>query len=75
VALINHGVGDISLGRAHVQEFAELFGLETGEVAGSLDYLRRLTCGPWDSGDFLRIEPGASIGPSPFLGLHSISLP
>ncbi len=74
VIFINHGVGDIALGRAHTREFAEVFGLESGEIAGSLDYLRRLVSGPWGAADFLGIGPGASVGPSPFLGLHAISL-
>ena len=75
VVLINHGVGDIALGRAHTQEFAEVFELEPGEIPGSLEYLRRLVTGPWDSVDFLRLEPGASINASPFLDLQAISLP
>jgi hypothetical protein len=75
VVLINHGVGDIALGRAHTEEFAALFELESGEIPGSLEYLRRLVAGPWDSADFLRIEPGAPSGSSPFFGLHHISLP
>jgi hypothetical protein len=75
VVLVNHGVGDIELGRAHVQEFAKVFELEPGEIPGSLDYLRRLVNGPWDPADFLRLEPGASITASPFLGLHAISMP
>jgi hypothetical protein len=75
VVFINHGVGDIELGRAHTQEFARIFELESGETAGSLDYLRRLVLGPWDTDDFLSIEPGASISPSPFLGLHALNLP
>lgn len=75
VVLINHGVGDIALGRAHTREFAQVFELEPGEIPGSLDYLRRLVDGPWEPADFLRLEPGQGISPTPFLGLHSISLP
>ncbi len=75
VVLINHGVGDIALGRAHTHEFAEVFELQPGEIPGSLDYLRRLVEGPWDPVDFLRIEPGTPISPTPFMDLHSISLP
>jgi hypothetical protein len=75
VVLINHGVGNIELGRAHTREFAQVFELEAGEIPGSLDYLRRLVEGPWDIADFLRLEPGASLTASPFLGLHAIRLP
>ncbi len=75
VVLINHGVGDIELGRAHTEEFAAVFELESGEIPGSLDYLRRLVSGPWDAADFLRLEPGSTIHASPFMNLHAINLP
>jgi hypothetical protein len=75
LAFINHGVGDVELGQAHAREFASTFNLEYAEVAGSLDYLRRLVRGPWAESDFLRIAPGDAITQAPFLGLHSISLP
>lgn len=75
VVLIDHGVGDGAVGRAHAREFAGVFGLEYAEVAGSLDYVRRLVQGPWTDDDFLRIPPGSDISQAPFLGLHAISLP
>lgn len=75
VVLINHGAGDVDLGRAHAREFAELFNLEYVEMPGSLDYLRRLVRGPWDEADFVRTPPGHAISAAPFLGLQTISLP
>ena len=75
IAFIDHGVGDVDLGRAHAREFAETFGKRYEEIAGDLGYLRRLVSGPWDNGDFLTIPPGAAIDQAPFLGLHSIGLP
>jgi len=75
IAFIDHGVGDVALGRAHAREFAETFGKRYEEIPGDLGYLRRLVSGPWDDGDFLRIVPGAAIEQGLFLGLHSISLP
>ena len=75
VALINHGAGDVELGRAHAHEFAELFGLSYAEVPGSLEYLRRLVNGPWDNDDFVIVPPGHPISPTPFMTLHAISLP
>jgi hypothetical protein len=75
IAFIDHGVGDVALGRAHAKEFAETFGKRYEEIPGDLDYLRRLVSGPWDGPDFLTIPPGTTIDQAPFLGLHSISLP
>ena len=75
IAFIDHGAGDVELGRAHAKEFAETFGKRYEEIPGDLDYLRRLVSGPWDGGDFLTIPPGTTIDQAPFLGLHSISLP
>ncbi len=75
VALIDHGAGDAEIGRAHAKEFAEVFGLDYAEIAGSLAYIQRLVHGPWDAVDFVRLEPGATLGQSPFLDLHSIGLP
>jgi hypothetical protein len=53
---------------------AEVFDLSYAEIPGSLDYLSRLVQGPWDGDDFVEIEPGRAIDPSPFLNLHAISL-
>ena len=75
IAFIDHGAGDVALGRAHAKEFAETFGKRYEEIPGDLDYLRRLVHGPWVETDFLRVEPGTAIDASPFLALHSISLP
>ncbi len=75
IAFIDHGAGDVALGRAHAREFAETFGKRYEEIPGDLDYLRRLVSGPWDGNDFLTIPPGSAIEQAPFLGLHSISLP
>ena len=75
VAFINHGAGDGEFGRAHAREFAELFGLEYAEVAGSLEYLRRLVRGPWDDQDFVRVPPGQAVSAAPFMSLQAIQLP
>ena len=75
VALINHGVGNIEAARDHAIEMAEVFDLSYTEIPGSLDYLSRLVQGPWDSDDFVVIEPGRAIDSSPFLSLHAIHLP
>jgi hypothetical protein len=75
IAFIDHGAGNVALGRAHAKEFAETFGKRYEEIPGDLGYLRRLVHGPWAETDFLRVEPGTAIDASPFLALHSISLP
>jgi uncharacterized protein DUF1638 len=75
VALIDHGAGDMAAARAHAQEMAEVFGLTYVEVPGSLEYIRRLVNGPWDADDFVLVKPGDPISPTPFMTLHSISLP
>jgi hypothetical protein len=75
VALIDHGVGDMQAARVHAHEFAEVFGLSYAEVPGSLEYVRRFVTGPWDNDDFVVTFPGHPISPTPFMMLHSISLP
>jgi len=75
IAFIDHGAGDVDLGRAHAREFAEAFGKRYEEIPGDLGYLRRLVSGPWNGDEFLVIPPGTVIDQAPFLGLHSISLP
>jgi hypothetical protein len=75
VAFIDHGAGDIALGRAHAREFARTFGKQYEEISGDLGYLRRLVSGPWDPAEFLTVPAGGTIDQAPFLGLHSISLP
>ncbi|HSB79208.1 MAG TPA: DUF1638 domain-containing protein [Candidatus Methylomirabilis sp.] len=75
VAFIDHGVGNIEAGRAHAAEMADLFNLAYAEIPGSLDYLQRLARGPWDGEDFVWVKPGDPISPTPFMTLHSISLP
>jgi len=75
VALINHGAGDMEIGRAHAREFAETFGMTYVEIPGSLDYLRRLVNGPWDNDDFVVVPSGDGLSPTPFMMLHAIVLP
>jgi uncharacterized protein DUF1638 len=75
VAVINHGAGDMTAARAHANEFAEVFGLSYAEVRGSLEYVRRLVTGPWDNDDFVIVQPGNPISPTPFMMLHTIGLP
>ncbi|MBI4736665.1 MAG: DUF1638 domain-containing protein [candidate division NC10 bacterium] len=74
VALIDHGIGDMDAARAHAREMAEVFNLSYAEIPGSVDYVRRLVHGPWDSDDFVLVQPGTRINSSPFLSLHSIAL-
>jgi hypothetical protein len=74
VALIDHGAGNMEVGRAHAKEMAEVFGLAYEEIPGSLEYLRRLVHGPWED-DFIRVPPGSAIDPFPYMTLHSIALP
>ncbi len=75
VAVIDHRIGNMAAARAHAREFAEVFGLAYAEVPGSLDYLRRLVRGPWDNDDFVIVQPGTALSPTPFMALHTISLP
>ncbi len=75
VAFVDHGAGDGAVGRAHAREMAEFFGLEYAAVPGSLDYLRRLACGPWDEVDFVHVSAGHAVSAEPFFGLQSIALP
>ena len=75
IAFIDHGAGEVEVGRAHAKAFAETFGKRYEEIPGDLGYLRRLVSGPWNGDEFLVIPPGTVIDQAPFLGLHSISLP
>jgi len=75
VALIDHGVGDVRAARAHAAEMAEVFGLSYVEIPGSLEYVRRLVTGSWDTDDFVIVQPGSPISPTPFMTLHTIGLP
>jgi len=75
IAFIDHGAGDVEEGRAHAKEFAETFGKRYEEIHGDVGYLRRLVLGPWDGDDFVRVPPGDPISSTPFMTLHSISLP
>ncbi len=75
VALINHGAGDEEAARAHAREMAGLFDLAYVEIPGSLEYVRRLVHGPWESDDFVVVAPGSAITASPFLSLHAVALP
>jgi hypothetical protein len=54
---------------------AQTFGLSYAEIPGSLDYVRRLVNGPWDNEDFVTVQPGSPISPTPFMLLHTIALP
>jgi hypothetical protein len=63
------------LGCAHAKEFAETFGMTYAEIPGSLDYLRRLVRGPWDNDDFVLVERGGALRPTPFMMLHTTALP
>jgi len=75
VAVINHGAGNMQAARAHAAEMAQTFGLSYVEIPGSLGYVRRLVGGPWDNEDFITVQPGSPISPTPFMLLHAISLP
>jgi hypothetical protein len=75
VALIDHGAGNMPAARAHAAEMAQTFGLAYEEIPGSLDYVRRLVNGPWDNEDFVTLQPGSPISPTPFMLLHTIALP
>jgi hypothetical protein len=75
VALIAHGGGDMDAARVHATEMADLFNLAYAEIPGSLDYVRRLVEGPWGAEDFVVVEPGTAISPTPFMTLHTIALP
>ncbi|MFI5340685.1 MAG: DUF1638 domain-containing protein [Candidatus Methylomirabilales bacterium] len=75
VALIDHGVGDMQAARAHAAEMAEVFGLSYVEIPGSLEYVRRLVTGSWDTDDFVIMQPGSPISPTSFMTLHAIGLP
>jgi len=75
VAVINHGAGNMQAARAHAAEMARTFGLSYAEIPGSLDYVRRLVNGPWDNEDFVTLQPGSPISPTPFMLLHTIALP
>ncbi len=68
-------LGDLRAARAHAAEMAEVFGLSYAEVPGSLEYVRRLVHGPWDTEDFVIVQPGSPISPTPFMSLHTIALP
>ena len=54
---------------------AAFFGLACEEMAGSLDYIRRLLAGPWDDDeDFIVVRPGERIEQQPFLCLKPVCL-
>jgi hypothetical protein len=57
-AYIDMGLDPEGRFEAHAREEAERRGWEFEIVAGDISLLRRLADGPWDSEDFLTIEPG-----------------
>ena len=58
IALIDTGVGEMAPLRARAIENALVLKKQYEEIPGSLDYFRRLVCGPYGDDRFLCLEPG-----------------
>ncbi|MCG3181294.1 MAG: hypothetical protein BIFFINMI_03674 [Phycisphaerae bacterium] len=58
---IEMGVADETPAREHARAEAARHGWEFEAVPGDLAMIQRLLDGPWDAGEFLRLEPGRSV--------------
>ncbi|MBS3756530.1 MAG: DUF1638 domain-containing protein [Desulfobacterales bacterium] len=67
IVLINTGAGDIEKLRKRARANAEFLGKEYEEVAGSPEYFRQLLFGPYDTEDFVCLEPGQKAKQKPFM--------
>lgn len=70
IVLINTRGGDVQNLRQRAKANAELLDMQYEEVAGSDAYFRKILFGPYDSDDFVCIEPGDSIRQKPFLQIR-----
>ncbi|MCF8025940.1 MAG: DUF1638 domain-containing protein [Desulfobacteraceae bacterium] len=67
IVLINTGVGDIEKLRKRARANAEFLGKTYEEVRGSDAYFKKILFGPYDSEDFVCIEPGQKAKQKPFM--------
>ncbi|MCF8037500.1 MAG: DUF1638 domain-containing protein [Desulfobacteraceae bacterium] len=67
IVLINTGAGDIEKLRKRARANAEFLEKEYEEVAGSPEYFRQLLLGPYDTEDFVCLEPGQKAEQKPFM--------
>jgi len=58
---LNTGLGDVEGYRAFTRRIAEQREWEHAEIPGGLSLLRRLVWGPWDTPDFLQVQPGQTV--------------
>ena len=67
IVLINTGAGDIEKLRKRARANAEFLEKEYEEVQGSPEYFRQLLFGPYDTEDFVCLEPGQKAEQKPFM--------
>ncbi len=61
IALINSGMHEIEALRHRARENAEFFDMAYIEFAGNLSYFEKIIRGPYQSEDFLHLQPGQTI--------------
>lgn len=66
MAYIETGLYDVESLIERTRFIAEMCDLRQKRVDGTLDYVERLVCGPWDDGLFVTVGPGQTIPAEPF---------
>lgn len=67
IVLIDTGTGDMEKLRKRARDNARFLGKAYGEVRGSPAYFEKILFGPYDSGDFVCLEPGQKAEQKPFM--------
>ncbi|MCD8197586.1 MAG: DUF1638 domain-containing protein [Lachnospiraceae bacterium] len=67
LCLLDTGLSDLEQLKGECQPVAEITGTEVCVETGTLDWLRRLILGPWDSENFIVKHPGEEITEADFL--------
>ncbi|MFP4650407.1 MAG: DUF1638 domain-containing protein [Desulfobacterales bacterium] len=67
IVLIDTSTGDIEKLRKRARANAEFLGKEYEEVKGSRAYFQKILFGPYDTEDFVCLEPGEKSEQSPFM--------
>ena len=61
LALLDTGCFDIPQIEQEVREIAKTFSLEYVQIEGTLDYIRRLLTGDWDTTDFIIVPKNSTL--------------
>ena len=68
IVLIDTKTGDGAEAlRSRAKDNARFLGKEYEEVPGSTAFFEKVLFGPYDEGDFLRVDPGQTVAQEPFL--------